>query len=217
MPNYAKVMGFQWPIEITSISDYDVHPFTAADPEITQINIPADLVTNAITTGDYFLISTIDTDYKVWFNVDSGGGEPVVADTVAIEVAIASADLQAAVAAALAAALAAYPGSVVDNGSDVTVTNTIGGVADDAVTGVGLPTWTYTITQGVDSIPGTDLAAVTAGAYMVRIVGTITKPQNTWQREPGATNGNMIVAPIDKVEAIDMIVNKARVEEVWSV
>jgi hypothetical protein len=216
MPNYAKVMGFSYPIQITSITDYDVHPFTAAVPEVTQIDIPADLVTNAITTGDYFLIHTIDTDYKVWFNVDGGGGEPVVASTTAIEVAILSTDNQATVATKLAAALAAYPGAVVDNGTNVTVTNTVGGACTDAATGAGLPTWGYTITQqGVDSIAGTDLGAVTPGAYMVRIVGTINKPREQWQR--GAGTGNMEFVPVGTEEPVDIVVNKARVESVWSV
>jgi hypothetical protein len=81
---------------------------------------------STITTGDYFnLYSRKDqTRYLVWYNKDSGGGAPVVANTTNVAVAIAAADTAAQVASATQAAidaLADFSASV--NTATVTITN----------------------------------------------------------------------------------------------
>jgi hypothetical protein len=347
MPNYAKVMGFSHPIEVTSMSDYDVHPFSPAVQEITDIDIPvvtvpaeveitditlpaqagniavgdyftiddpiteyyvyyeidgstindplivgktgikADILTadantvvatktalaidgvgdfdcpapgaaiievtnvnpgdvadaaagvgvtgatynptqqgtdiaTTIVAGDYLLLDTYtsDPDFYVWFTVDTVGTDPLVASRTGIQVDVLSSDNTAAVAIKLEAAIntgMASAGSATSTATDTTVTNAIGGAVADATTGVGLAGWGYTISQqGVDSIPGTDFGANTAGAYMVRIIGIINLPQETWQREGIGAVGNQYLGITSKPKNVDIVVNKARVESVWS-
>ena len=56
--------------------------------EVVEFDTP---VGSSITTGDYFTFSSSTTNYYVWFNVDSGGGDPTPGGTP-IPVAISSGD-----------------------------------------------------------------------------------------------------------------------------
>lgn len=209
----VKVTGYPYPIAADSITDYDVHPMVPGVAEVTQINIPADLVTNAISAGDYFNLIAPAGAFYVFFEVDGSSGNDPAPGGTGIQVDILSTDGQSDVATKLAAALAAYPGSVVDNGTNVTVTNSEVGDVADATTGVGLPTWSYTITtDGADPTPGTDLGALTPGAYMVRIVGTYRVQKEIWQR--GDANYPQTLQDVGETKPIDIIVNKSRVQEI---
>lgn len=89
---------------------------------------------STLTTGDYFTFSSANnnTDYYVWFNKDSGGGDPAIAGFTEIEVAVASADTAAQVATAMQLAIDAEAEftATVDTAT-VTVTNVNYGAAED--------------------------------------------------------------------------------------
>lgn len=94
--------------------------------EAAQVQTVVCGAASTITTGDYFnLYSAKDvTRYLVWYNKDSGGGAPAVANTTNVAVAIAAADTAAQVASATQAAidaLADFSASV--NTATVTITN----------------------------------------------------------------------------------------------
>lgn len=116
---------------------------------------------STLTTGDYFTISSPTEDYHVWYNKDSGGGEPVLAST-GIEVVISSTDTAAQVAAKTALALASEVDGSSDSVFDVSVTggatltiaNVVAGDAtDSADSGVGTATG-FTITKRIDGGEG---------------------------------------------------------------
>lgn len=90
---------------------------------------------SAMTTGQYFTINsaTDATEYYVWFNVNSGGGDPAPASKTGIEVAVGASDTADQVATALAAALDANSDFTATANSDVvTVTNAAAGATTDA-------------------------------------------------------------------------------------
>jgi uncharacterized phage protein gp47/JayE len=72
--------------------------------EISRFSLPAG---SAINSGEYFLLNAAEdaTEYYVWFNVDSGGGDPMVVGKTGIQVAVLSSDSATAVANAVAAAV----------------------------------------------------------------------------------------------------------------
>ena len=110
--------------------------------QITAITVGAG---STITTGQYFLINSSANarQYAVWFNVNSGGGKPVVANVLYLEVDISSADSANTVASKLAIALnteASGDFSAVAGVGSVTVTNTSSGTCNAASNGnVGAP------------------------------------------------------------------------------
>lgn len=112
-------------------------------PQITAITIGSGAT---ISTGEYFIINSSANarQYAVWFNVDGGGGKPVVAGVNSyLEVDISSADSATAVASELAIALnseASGDFSAVAGVGTVTVTNTSSGTCNPASNGnVGAP------------------------------------------------------------------------------
>jgi len=118
-------------------------------PEITAITVGAG---STISTGEYFLINSSANarQYAVWFNVNSGGGKPVVANVLYLEVDISSADSANTVASELAIALnseAFGDFSAVAGVGSVTVTNTSAGTCNAASNGnVGAP-FAVSVTQ----------------------------------------------------------------------
>ena len=65
--------------------------------EITDVTLPAG---SSIATGNYMLINSAGnaTQFYIWFNVDSGGGDPMLVGYTGIEVPILSSDSAAVVA-----------------------------------------------------------------------------------------------------------------------
>lgn len=89
----------------------------------------------SMSTGEYFTINAANdsTEYYVWFNINSGGGDPAPAGKTGIEVAVGASDTAVDNAASLAAALDAQADfDATDNSDVVTVTNAAAGAATDA-------------------------------------------------------------------------------------
>jgi len=112
----------------------------SADVEQSEIFTVTVATYGSITAGEYFLFSTMDTDYFVWFNVSGTDTEPVSADTIgrtAIEVDISGLASNALVAGAIAQALSisAADITVVLDGAEVEVTVVTAGNATDAEQG----------------------------------------------------------------------------------
>jgi hypothetical protein len=121
--------------------------------EVTTVQCPA---ASAITTGHYFTLnSALDaTAYYVWFNKDSGGGDPAPASKTAIPVAIVGADTATQVATKLASAINAVSASFScpAPGSDTaTVTNAKTGSTTNAAD-VNAGVTVVVTTQGVTSV-----------------------------------------------------------------
>jgi len=124
-------------------------------PQITAITVGAG---STITTGEYFLINSSANamQYAVWFNVNSGGGKPVVAGVNSyLEVDVSSADSATTVASKLATVLnteASGNFSAVAGVGIVTVTNTSAGTANATSNGnVGTPFAVSTTQVGTGS------------------------------------------------------------------
>jgi len=67
--------------------------------------IDLETATPAGLDGTYFLLSDLNTDYYVWFDLDAGSTDPAVAGRTGVEVSITTGDNVATMAAALKAAL----------------------------------------------------------------------------------------------------------------
>lgn len=103
--------------------------------------------------SSYFLLDTPDnTDYYVWFNVDSQGTDPMVPARTGVEVAISASDSANDVAAALAAELDPLSNmSAVALLNVVTVTNDADGASPDAEDGAAPTGFGFVVSnQGVD-------------------------------------------------------------------
>lgn len=91
---------------------------------------------STITTGDYFLINGAnnETSYYVWYNKDSGGGDPALSGSTGVEVAISAADSDAQVAESTWTAFESNTDiSVVVAGEELTFTNILAGLTDRSV------------------------------------------------------------------------------------
>jgi len=108
-----------------------------------------------LSTGDYFLINSTDTEYYVWFNIDSGGGDPSISGKTGVEVAITSSDSVGTVTQAVETALGTvsdFTISVVAD--DIRVTNDTAGLTTDADDGTVGTNMTIDI-----QIQGTEITA----------------------------------------------------------
>jgi uncharacterized phage protein gp47/JayE len=83
---------------------------------------------NLITTGDYWEINSAGdaTEYYVWYDVDGGGGDPLILGKTGISVAINSLDTNIQVANATAAALDALSDFDADAVGNIVTINTTG-------------------------------------------------------------------------------------------
>lgn len=129
---------------------------------------------STLTTGDYFLLSGGNNDpYYVWFNVDAGGGDPVISGRTSIEVAVESTDTDAQVATKLQTAIdavAAFSATV--NTATVTITNVDQGVADaieDSNTG-----FNFSTTAWGASAPSTAVDKIRTLVFNERLIMTMT-------------------------------------------
>jgi len=75
---------------------------TASLPEITQF-IPKSAL--EITTGSYFLISAVGTDYYVWFKKDLSGVDPAIGGRTGVEIGVSTGDSASFVAKSISDAL----------------------------------------------------------------------------------------------------------------
>lgn len=113
---------------------------------------------STLTTGDYFLINGANNENNayVWYNKDSGGGDPAIGGRVGIEVAVAAADGANAVASATQAAIdaEAHFSASVDTAT-VTIVNANPGIASPSVdsdTGFTITTTKYGATAPTDTV-----------------------------------------------------------------
>lgn len=114
----------------------------------------------SLTTGDYFLIDAGNAqNYYVWYNKDSGGGDPAIAGRTGIEVTVTTGDTASQVASATHSVIDVEDAfSATVNSATVTITNANAGIAvaaEDVNTGFGISTtmWGATApTEPVDQI-----------------------------------------------------------------
>jgi len=100
--------------------------------ETTEITV---LAAASMTTGDYWTLNAANdsTEYYVWYNIATGGGDPAPSGKDAIEVTVGGSDTAAQVATATASAIDALDGfSASASDAVVTVTNTSAGETTDA-------------------------------------------------------------------------------------
>lgn len=100
--------------------------------EVTDVTV---LDAASMTSGDYWTLNSAndDTEYYVWYNIASGGGDPAPSGKTAIEVAVGGSDTATQVATATASAIDAVSDFSASSDSDVvTVTNAAEGEATDA-------------------------------------------------------------------------------------
>ena len=135
----------------------------------------------------YFLLSSPDTDYYVWFNVDAGGTDPMVAGRTGIEVGISGDDDDEAVAAALAAALDAESDfSASDSTNMVTVLNANGGAAPDAEDGAVPTGFSFAVqVQGLDL----NTLGIIAGDVLQLLTGSAA---GKWVKVVSLLNGSQM-------------------------
>jgi len=220
-PDQRLVVGE--PIAVTGSANYNTTstPITA----VTSIQQVTDVVCLGDTAGSlnetYFLISAGDLgeDYYVWFNVDSGGSDPAVANKVGLEVAISANDSAATVAAAVQAIVHAetdFNASVVSN--TVTITNAVGGATTDGSAGTSGFTVTVT-TKGGHSISYTLAASVSesstaAGAITVSRVTDVISLTDYWHYDNVSDNTQTVVQVTNtpQVFSVDTSGDKERVQ-----
>jgi hypothetical protein len=157
--------------------------------EVAQVQTVVCGAASTITTGDYFkLYSAKDvTTYLVWYNKDSGGGAPVVANTTLVPVAIAAADTASQVATATQTAidaLADFTASV--NTATVTITNAAVGDCTTVVDGPTASATGFTFARttagtgpatAIDADPELDLCDMKT--YNERLIFTMNGDNNT--------------------------------------
>lgn len=97
--------------------------YTATAAGVQTIAVHADVAGSL--NSKYFLLNSANagTGYYVWFNVSSGGVDPMVAGRTGVEVDIATDDTAGTVGTALAAAVDALVNFVATGTTTVTVTN----------------------------------------------------------------------------------------------
>src|SRR3989344_6798811 len=101
---------------------------TCTDSSLAEITEVTVLAASGITTGDYFLLysATDATGYYVWYDKDSGGGNPAITGKTGIEVDIAAANTSTNVASATSSAINSIAGAdftASPSAAVVTITN----------------------------------------------------------------------------------------------
>jgi hypothetical protein len=147
-------------------------------------------VDSGVMGGDYFLISSAEDDYYVWFTLEGVGtdpsGEPATAGRTGIRVDLLESDDAAAVATKIAAALGGVGEfDITTLGAVLTVTNLSTGEADDA--GVGTVGGSFAVSalrQGASS-------AIESGDYFT--IDTVRDGYYVWFNVDGA-GGDPLVA-----------------------
>lgn len=157
---------------------------------IGNIKVPDEVVTVLCVAdvddsldGTYFKISSRTTNYKVWFNNDSGGNAPDADGDTLVPIAVTTGDTANTIAAAVAAALNALTG-ITATVNTATVTVTIEGdplaPAEDVDSGV-----TITIT--------TNGKTALIGTMFGNVRGNITGLAFQGAAQVAATSGAVVV------------------------
>jgi hypothetical protein len=131
-------------VTISNGETTNTYKFIVGTQEITEIDTVADVADSL--NGKYFLISSVDTDYYVWFNTGAGV-DPAVAGRTGIEVSIITGETANNVAQKLKNKLSTYLDDflVEVSTNTVTVTNySVGSVTDAADVDT---TFTISVTQ----------------------------------------------------------------------
>lgn len=161
---------------------------------IGNIKVPDEVVTVLCVAdvddsldGTYFKISSRTTNYKVWFNNDSGGNAPDADGDTLVPIAVTTGDTANTIAAAVAAALDALTG-ISASANTATVTVTIEGdplaPAEDVDSGV-----TITITtNGKTALIGTLF-----GNVVGNVRGNVTGLAFQGAAQVAATSGAVVV------------------------
>ena len=110
---------------------------TGTDSSIAEVTEVTVLAASGITTGDYFLLysATDATSYYLWYNKNSGGGDPAISGKTGIAVAIATSDANTVVATATRDAINSTAGTdftATAASAVVTITNDAKGSTTDA-------------------------------------------------------------------------------------
>ncbi len=137
--------------------------------QVTEVTVKA---ASAITTGHYFFLNTPDdgTQYYVWYNKASGGGNPLVAGRIGIEVAIGGTDANTVVATATAAAITAIAGTDFTAAAAlavVTITDKTQGIVDETVD--VNTTFTFNTTKFGATAPGTKVETIRTNVFNERL------------------------------------------------
>ncbi len=130
---------------------------TGTDSSVAEVTEVTVLAASGITTGDYFLLysATDATGYYVWYDKDSGGGNPAIAGKTGIEVDISTGDSSTTVASATSSAINSIAGvnfTASPSTAVVTITNDAKGSTTDAIDSSGGTATGFTFnvtTQGI--------------------------------------------------------------------
>jgi hypothetical protein len=112
----------------------------------------------SLTTGDYFLLYSANdaTTYYVWYNKDTGGGDPALPNKTGVEIAVTTGDTASQVATATKVAIDALADFSASVSTDtVTVTNADPGITTatvDSNTGFTISTTTWGATAPAASV-----------------------------------------------------------------
>lgn len=129
-----------------------------ATAEITTITCEADA--SGSLNNKYWTLSSLTTDYYVWYNVNAAGVDPAVSGKTGIEVAIATDAADTVIATATAAAITALSAfGAAEVAAVVTVTNANKGAVTDAAD--GNTTWTDAWTVTTPGVGGAEYEITT--------------------------------------------------------
>jgi hypothetical protein len=105
----------------------------SAIAETTLVTVPT-MADYTLLNDTYFYISSTAVDYYVWFNVDSTGTDPTIADHTGIEVTLDATPTKAEILAAMETAIDAVTGvfTSTDATDTITIVNTVAGTVTPA-------------------------------------------------------------------------------------
>jgi hypothetical protein len=177
-------------------------------PEIMRLTTVADVGGNL--NDQYFLFSTPQTDYYVWYNINSAGTDPAVASSTGIEITAATGATAVTIATNTTTALNAVTGSpfTAARVSDiVTITNTQTGNVTNIADGAATTTFTFeNIQQGVWS----DVAVVdVTGAFIEYEVPGVTYTPLTFEADGTSivsTTNDTITIPAHGLSVRDQVI-----------
>lgn len=173
----CQILGFSDETNVYDSSTNTTGYRTDNVPEIMRVTCVADVGANL--NDQFFLFSTPQTDYYVWYDVGSTGTDPAVASRTGIEVDITSGDTAATVATNTVTSLDSVSGSPFTSArvSDiVTITNAQTGNVTNIADGTATTGFTFeNLQQGVYNDVG--VADVTSAFVEFEIAGVTYSPK----------------------------------------
>lgn len=163
MGEFIPTMGGNAPAMAKGASGWplDVIGNITVPNEVITILCRADVAGNI--DGKYFTISSRTTNYKVWFNVDSGGNAPAAGGATLVPIAVTTNDTAATIATAVNTALNGLEG-ILSTRDTATLTVTFQGdvtQAADVDSGVTITV----VTQGKSAVIGTTIGNLRGLAF----------------------------------------------------